>query len=105
MSGQVTAEALISLAFLVVPVLVLSLMWFGKQLNRTECTYQSFLRAREQLIQTQKTVIFGSNCMAYGQNITEEIRLEPLDLIQSNTNPDNKIGGEIENWVSSAWGP
>ena len=82
-SGQVLIEFNLSLLLILLPLLFGVFLWFHLEWNRSKCAYESFFRARRELIQTQKSVHYLQVCA----EIKETIHLEPLEELDQNKGP------------------
>ena len=78
--GQFLVEFNLVMAFLVFPLSIGGSRWFYSELNRSKCAFESFVRARNQLISTNQLTQTTAVC----GDVHETIRLLPLENLDHN---------------------
>ena len=78
--GQVLSEFMLTTLLVLLPLLGGGVWWFKLEWNRSKCAYETFFKARQQLIASRQWVDYRQTC----GTITEKIQLTPLEELDQN---------------------
>ena len=97
-SGQALTEFSLALILILIPFICGGAYWFCLEFYRSKCAYETFFRARQQLIQKNHLVRLTQTC----GKVQEQIQLKSLEDLDLNKGALTPVDALKE--VSQLWG-